>query len=241
MYSEREITFARDRLPALAGIAKKFCFIRKDRYLAGLWEEDLNIQLAWYRNWSGNPPICDYQAPSWTPISVSGPVCHLQNLTGRNKNYGPETEARIISCRVDLARKDSPFGGVMGGTLTVEVFAFDASQLPWSWHATTVMDRDARPFEDFGQYTNIQYMVLGFRKGDQDADMELHSNPPSDPHVIAYGSWEGLFLLPMDDDTFHRVGFFDSHHCFGYNKDSSGPSTARDLLSSALRRRLKIT
>ena len=48
-YTKRKITYPRDRLPAISGIASK---LRLDgnchgRYAAGLWEGDLDFQITW--------------------------------------------------------------------------------------------------------------------------------------------------------------------------------------------------
>jgi len=47
-YSKLEITYDRDRLPALAGLAERMQRLRKDNYVAGLWENDLLKSLCWW-------------------------------------------------------------------------------------------------------------------------------------------------------------------------------------------------
>jgi hypothetical protein len=48
-YSKCKLTFEKDRLPALAGLAEQVQATRKGRYLAGLWEDSLIVDLAWER------------------------------------------------------------------------------------------------------------------------------------------------------------------------------------------------
>lgn len=48
-YSSRELTFDKDRLPAIAAIAERISTFRpNDRYLAGLWESTVLFDLIWY-------------------------------------------------------------------------------------------------------------------------------------------------------------------------------------------------
>jgi hypothetical protein len=72
-YTRRKITYSRDRLPAVSGIASKLRLdgIRHGRYVAGLWEEDLDFQIAWRADIDGNWPSWEYtepncQIPTWS-------------------------------------------------------------------------------------------------------------------------------------------------------------------------------
>jgi hypothetical protein len=99
-YSERELTFWTDRLPALSGLAKLFLAapnqnpavtssstqanpkssfnqISLGRYLAGHWSNVLNGDLCWYSHYTPGKRLSTgtrYVAPSWSWASVSGPV-----------------------------------------------------------------------------------------------------------------------------------------------------------------------
>ena len=46
-YTRLDLTFEKDRLPALSGIAKLIESFEPGRYIAGLWEKDLLYQLLW--------------------------------------------------------------------------------------------------------------------------------------------------------------------------------------------------
>ncbi len=92
-YTSRQLTFATDRLPALAGVASMAPFPVKD-YLAGLWRTTLRRDLVWLNPVGRNskrlthPPdsfptlagdgvnwrIPDKYAPSWSWASITGPV-----------------------------------------------------------------------------------------------------------------------------------------------------------------------
>jgi hypothetical protein len=62
-YSWRDITFPKDRLPALAGVASELQKVWKDEYIAGLWRKQLIRHLGWYNSKEGPihpPPDTDF-------------------------------------------------------------------------------------------------------------------------------------------------------------------------------------
>lgn len=54
-YGRRRLTFERDTLPAISGIARAFHHLMGDVYLAGLWRHDFISMLAWSRWPKGRP------------------------------------------------------------------------------------------------------------------------------------------------------------------------------------------
>jgi len=80
LYTSSQLTFASDRLAAVAGIAKAYgANGSRGRYLAGIWEKDFLWQLAW-RQISGltRKTSEDYRAPSWSWASVDGEIAYSQ-------------------------------------------------------------------------------------------------------------------------------------------------------------------
>lgn len=74
-YSSTRLTFPKDRLPAVSGLAKIYAESLKDRYLAGLWMKDLHIALFWlsFQPHVSLVALCKsleapnpYIAPSWS-------------------------------------------------------------------------------------------------------------------------------------------------------------------------------
>lgn len=68
-YTERSLTYQKDKLIALAGIAEELSRVWKDTYLAGLWKRDLIRQLLWDLHWSKDRIFTragDGLAPSWS-------------------------------------------------------------------------------------------------------------------------------------------------------------------------------
>lgn len=74
-YSKLKLTCEKDKLPALSGLARYMQQYRTDRYLAGLWEDELPISLLWRPTEPGRTyRPSKYTAPSWSWASVVGKI-----------------------------------------------------------------------------------------------------------------------------------------------------------------------
>jgi hypothetical protein len=78
-YSDCEFTRLSDKTVALAGLADEVRRITGDVYLAGLWKKDLAKQLCWatdcdVRRRAKRVLTPTYLAPTWSWVSVDGPV-----------------------------------------------------------------------------------------------------------------------------------------------------------------------
>ncbi|KAH7198515.1 heterokaryon incompatibility protein-domain-containing protein [Fusarium flagelliforme] len=69
-YSQKNITFRTDGLPAVAGLATEWSGKMTKRYLAGLWEGDLLNSLRWMPDEKDSGLELKYIAPSWSWLSV---------------------------------------------------------------------------------------------------------------------------------------------------------------------------
>ncbi|KAK4109673.1 HET-domain-containing protein, partial [Canariomyces notabilis] len=80
MFTSRNITFHSDRMPAIAGLAKKFSHPNAGAYLAGHWENDLFRSLCWTSTTRGRrgrsggesktpQAVMKYRGPSWSWVS----------------------------------------------------------------------------------------------------------------------------------------------------------------------------
>ncbi|KIV98820.1 uncharacterized protein PV09_09433 [Verruconis gallopava] len=78
-YSQLDLTFTSDRLPAIAGLAKQMARYMTDaRYMCGLWTSRLVVHLSWRRR-TDLPPAnsAKYRpGPSWTWVTISGAVAY---------------------------------------------------------------------------------------------------------------------------------------------------------------------
>jgi hypothetical protein len=71
-YTSRQLTFASDKLPALAGLAEAFRKkVNTGVYLRGLWEHSLERDIAWHYYGDDSPSGRPRKEPSWTWVSAS--------------------------------------------------------------------------------------------------------------------------------------------------------------------------
>lgn len=79
LYSRAQLTYSKDKLVAISGIARHFRSIIQDKYVAGLWATNLERQLCWTINREissagTKEKTALYRAPSWSWASVDEPV-----------------------------------------------------------------------------------------------------------------------------------------------------------------------
>ncbi|KAF1986510.1 HET-domain-containing protein [Aulographum hederae CBS 113979] len=75
-YTRANLTFEDDKLVAISGVARDFQSLMKAEYYAGLWGKRLVQQLLWRVDTPRKRPE-KYRAPSWSWISVNGPISNL--------------------------------------------------------------------------------------------------------------------------------------------------------------------
>lgn len=76
-YSALHLTYASDRLPAIAGLAKQMArYMPEARYISGIWTQHLVVYLSWRRR--TNPATANgprfRSGPSWTWVTMPGAV-----------------------------------------------------------------------------------------------------------------------------------------------------------------------
>ena len=119
-YSSRELSFDSDRLPALSGLADLFQRAHSSTYAAGLWQEDLQVGLAWYVASNDRRPAKKdrAQAPSWSWASVG--MVRLRYRSWRaNSSHEVESGAKILDVSCELENELNPYGRVEKGTLKI--------------------------------------------------------------------------------------------------------------------------
>lgn len=74
-YARRALTVPRDKLVAIAGLAKRAHRTLEGTYLAGLWSTQLHIGLTWMVDQHASTSRApEYRAPSWSWASMDGPI-----------------------------------------------------------------------------------------------------------------------------------------------------------------------
>jgi hypothetical protein len=117
-YSTTHLTYQRDKLPALSGIASTIQPKLQDWYIAGLWEKDLHQGLYWwvmFPEWENSFVVYeDYSAPSWSWASVNRGVFYMAHDSSTKFFNALE----IQDVQVDVS-SNNPFGQVIYGKLKV--------------------------------------------------------------------------------------------------------------------------
>ncbi|KAI0474849.1 heterokaryon incompatibility protein-domain-containing protein [Xylaria cf. heliscus] len=127
-FSDRDLTYPTDCLPALSGVATKFQRQLNWEYIAGLWKEDLPVSLIWAvsrRKGDLSPPRTvhgEYIAPSWSWASVGEPVY----FPGFFEHYISERFVTIEEIQCKPAGLN-PLGKVTGGYLVLRGILFEIS------------------------------------------------------------------------------------------------------------------
>ena len=73
-YTDTLMTKLEDKLVAISGLARQVYNITKDKYCAGIWREDLVMQLLWRLQRPQYNIDLPYRAPSWSWASTEGKV-----------------------------------------------------------------------------------------------------------------------------------------------------------------------
>jgi hypothetical protein len=116
-YSVLNLSVPSDRLPAISAIAKKVAIHRKSRYLAGLWEDELPINLLWVVSWGlARKRPEKWRASSWSWVSIDSGVYFLPLGDTHQEHH---SECRILSADCQTSGINE-YGEVASGCLRVE-------------------------------------------------------------------------------------------------------------------------
>jgi hypothetical protein len=170
-YSDRRLTFAFDKLPALAGIASRVHDITKDDYLAGHWRRELERSLFWCamtESNSGHPGrVKEYRAPSWSWASVNA----LTGFDFADLTPGAElpTNLEILEANVDVEGKN-PFGRVTSGKIVMKATVMRASWETtsgcWIIQGSTAVHGEVETQFDDLKFANLDKTLIGVWKYD---------------------------------------------------------------------------
>jgi hypothetical protein len=129
-YSPCKLTKPKDKLIAISGLARIIQQHTGDQYVAGMWREDLELQLCWY-NRGFSPPrqvqrTFPYRAPTWSWASLD---CNV--LMWRESEQGLQRTAgiwiKVLDVQVQTLGSD-PFGELSMAQLRLScVYLVDVS------------------------------------------------------------------------------------------------------------------
>jgi hypothetical protein len=120
-YCSRKLSNPSDRLPALAALAHMFAIEKHSatkNYYAGLWAEDLAMQLLWRRvglDDCGKAENIENSNPSWSWASIGGEIQYPYPPYSRES-----VTLKYIDCQIVLKDQNLPFGEVQSAKLTLD-------------------------------------------------------------------------------------------------------------------------
>lgn len=125
VYTNQNLTFAKDRLPALSGLARQAQAAGWGQYAAGLWREDLEAMICWeVHNKAASTRYPEYLGPSWSWVNISGSIT-WNYITRQALRHLMRT---MISIRdFSITTGEDRTGRVIDGHLTVSGMSIDAT------------------------------------------------------------------------------------------------------------------
>ncbi|EUC38751.1 hypothetical protein COCCADRAFT_45793, partial [Bipolaris zeicola 26-R-13] len=113
-YSACKLTYVKDKLVAISGLARKIHEQTNDQYVAGLWRKNLEAQLCWFI-WVPEPrrETEAYIAPSWSWASVDVPV-HTEHVSLLDR----PVLISVVDVKIGYAGSD-PFGAINSATMRI--------------------------------------------------------------------------------------------------------------------------
>jgi len=162
-YSSRHLTRPEDKGPAIQGLANEMKRHIKSPYIAGLWYINLPLDLLWQRApWNTCTRTPSYRAPSWSWLSIDGPVtlprfdCGipapkveiLQSSTSMQcTNWGVDHQCNALHIQGRLARGIIDRSGGTGPDLIYKVLGYKPIET-------------YGPYEDLGLEINCDFPPL---------------------------------------------------------------------------------
>jgi hypothetical protein len=213
LYTQANLTFLRDKLVAIAGIARVAQEETQDQYLAGMWRQYIEFQLPWCQTGSRRQVdrTGQYRAPSWSWASVHGSYVYYPPLPGPKDSY--RHYAHVIDAHIMPSGPD-PLGQLGGGVLTMSCSAMLSGKVieyPSSFiDSYEVEIPTAAGCEAFEIYPDTRECVnrtvyvlpLVHRLG--------NGTDNEDEEVLNYRSIDGILLAPSNNNKgeYNRIGFF---------------------------------
>lgn len=223
-YTRRKLSYGADKLEAIAALASELAQTY-GRYIAGLWERDLTVDLQWRRpdlefeSASTNdsprdqtrrlPRPAEYRAPSWSWASIDGEVDDAGE--GESDMVSNTLGFRILGYAVEPVIAGYEFGTIRSASLQVE-----GRLMSFFWRPSK--DKFTDQCDGFLAVKSEDDPHPEYQVGDALIDalepdlvdgsivtgvaMSIVQRIPGRPAV------EGMLLLPADEDAYRRIGFF---------------------------------
>jgi hypothetical protein len=241
-YTKRKLSYPDDKLIAISAVAQAYGSIHSGAisqhskillqeqtskfkswpkaYVAGIWRHEMPFALCWWRPWdckSESRPLFQ-RAPSWSWASVDGPIAYYEPMGGK-ASYN--TNVKVLECDVTLRSSLQEYGAVSGGELKLRGRLKGGFQLHYNKSNVNLQDRNGIkkiinifPDSKDNPLGHSDRMITAFilQMGDSIGCLWSGTQELRGPY--------GLILLPVDDKTFKRIGFFQAGLDLGFDSCS---------------------
>jgi len=114
-YSQRQLTFPADKLPALSGLAQRLHYHLEGIYLAGVWSADFHRGLLWKVQIGNLTRVEPYRAPSWSWAVTDQPVSYnAPKLLSTSS-----VELKLLEVHVTPRNEKNRFGEIISAVIVV--------------------------------------------------------------------------------------------------------------------------
>ena len=115
-YTRRSLSFTKDRILAISGIAEIISPAMNDEYLAGHWKRSLSRELMWHMLTGHarlSPRPSEYQGPSWSWTATNGEAYFKYDRPVNDPTL------TILDAQTELVVAEAAFGAVSRGQVTI--------------------------------------------------------------------------------------------------------------------------
>ena len=209
-YSTGALTFRTDRLPAISAVASIIAEATGDRYLAGLWRNDLLAGLDWG---AGQVPEArphhEYIAPTWSWVAQPGGVFYSRSSRTRYSRDA-DLDASVLEAWTVL-KGQNPYGPVSDGAIVLSGLHCDA-EMTISENGGIQLDFGHGQVEEVGLVDSTDLLqTLDFMHVEPDTDGDrLGGNSRNLRRIIGWAKkcaacllWHGPFALAFERYVSH--------------------------------------
>ncbi|KAI3321053.1 HET-domain-containing protein [Xylariaceae sp. AK1471] len=211
MFSQKSLTIAKDRLPAIAGIAERFGLLLEVEYLAGIWRSSLPNGLLWIvdsyatLSFQFQPRPSTFLAPSWSWASTTQPIKYSEHVS-----HGV---SKIDVIRVDIGHQanGTTYGAVNYGHLTLRGFI-----TPIYWK----LPRGTDPYLGDGEVTREDSKLsISICRDAVETSLAAEGTDEIRAYLLVLVTNDdttrvtGLVLHRHHDQKYSRLGIFDVPYC----------------------------
>lgn len=217
-YSHRNLTYGKDKLIALAGLARAVHSVRPMRYYAGLWEENLLCGLCWRRGIEAPGKAEAYRAPSWSWASQLSRVMYPIEFKQPLVQY-----AEVKDISIQHSSQDE-FGAVSGAKM-----AISAPTLKGTVGKLVEIPPDGDVIDLAGGYPGREIVLDGgvtVSAVMDDEDRKIRAITACSLVQTSWGNARIIFMLLLEDlledtNSYRRVGLVRQAYQPEKNKDDA--------------------